>query len=81
MAVGRSGEKIRPEKMVIAIGGQTVARGGMQAPGYREKMAARHMRGREIDIDIDLAAGRGVATVWSCDLTHQYIDINADYRS
>ena len=81
MAVGRAGEKIRPEKMVIAIGGQTVARGGMQAPGYREKMAARHMRGREIDIDIDLAAGRGVATVWSCDLTHQYIDINADYRS
>ena len=81
MAVGRSGEKVRPEKMVIAIGGQTVARGGKLAPGYEEKKAARHMRGREIDIAINLAVGAGAATVWSCDLTHQYIDINADYRS
>ena len=81
MAVGRSGERIRPNKMVIAIGGQTVARGGRQAPGYSESKAARHMKGREIDIEIDLAAGSGAATVWSCDLTHKYIDINADYRS
>lgn len=81
MAVGRSGEKLRQEKMRIAIGGQTVARGGRQAPGYSESKAARHMKGREIDIEIDLAAGSGAATVWSCDLTHKYIDINADYRS
>ena len=81
MAIGRSGEKIKPEKMVISIGGQTVARGARQAPGYSEKKAARHMRGPEIDIAIDLAVGGGAATVWSCDLTHRYIDINANYRS
>ena len=45
------------------------------------KTVARHMKGREIDIAIDLAVGRAAATVWSCDLTHKYIDINADYRS
>ena len=81
MAIGRSGEKIKAEKMVISIGAQTVARGGRQAPGYSEEKAARHMRGPEIDIAIDLAVGGGAATVWSCDLTHRYIDINADYRS
>ncbi|MFP6688410.1 MAG: bifunctional glutamate N-acetyltransferase/amino-acid acetyltransferase ArgJ [Alphaproteobacteria bacterium] len=81
MAIGRSGEKIRPDKLAIAIGGQRVARGGRKAPGYREAKAARHMRGREIDIAIDLGVGKGNATVWSCDLTHRYININADYRS
>ncbi|MDP7344374.1 MAG: bifunctional glutamate N-acetyltransferase/amino-acid acetyltransferase ArgJ [Alphaproteobacteria bacterium] len=81
MAIGRSGEKIKAEKMVISIGAQTVARGGRQAPGYSEEKAARHMRGPEIDIAIDLAVGGGAATVWSCDLTHRYIDINGDYRS
>ncbi len=81
MVVGRSGEKINPDRMAIAIGGQTVARNGKLAPGYRETMAARHMRGREIELAVDLAVGKGKATVWSCDLTRRYIDINADYRS
>jgi len=81
MAVGRSGEKINPNRMAILIGGQLVARDGGIAPGYRETMAARHMRGREIELAVDLAVGKGTATVWSCDLTHRYIDINADYRS
>lgn len=81
MAVGRSGEKIKPSKMMIAIGGQTVARGGKLAPSYREALAVRHMRGREIKLTVDLAVGKGAATVWSCDLTRRYIDINADYRS
>lgn len=81
MAVGRSGERIRPEKLAIAIGGQKVARGGKKLPSYREDKAARHMRGRDIKIDLDLAVGSGAATVWTCDLTHRYIDINADYRS
>ena len=81
MAIGRAGEKIRPDKLAIAIGGQRVARGGNKAPGYSEAKAARHMRGRNIDIAIDLGVAKGRATVWSCDLTHRYIDINADYRS
>ena len=81
MAVGRSGERIRPEKMVISIGGQAVARGGRKIPSYREDEAARHMQGRDINFDLYLAVGSGAATVWTCDLTHRYIDINADYRS
>ena len=81
MAVGRAGEQVRPDKMVISIGGHKVAKGGKQAPGYVEKTVARHMKRKEIDIAIDLAVGSGAATVWSCDLTHKYIDINADYRS
>ena len=81
MAVGRSGERIRPEKMVISIGGQAVARGGRKISSYREDEAARHMQGRDINFDLYLAVGSGAATVWTCDLTHRYIDINADYRS
>ena len=81
MAVGRAGERIRADKVAIAIGGQTVARGGNLVASYREAVAARHMRGRSVRFDIDLAVGKGAATVWSCDLTHRYIDINADYRS
>jgi glutamate N-acetyltransferase/amino-acid N-acetyltransferase len=81
MAVGRSGEPLKADKILIAIGGHVIARGGRQAPGYREKIVARHMKRKEIQIDIDLAAGSGAATVWTCDLTHKYIDINADYRS
>jgi len=81
MAVGRSGEKINPDRLVIAIGGKPVASDGKLAPCYREAVAARHMRGREIELAVDLAVGKGKATVWSCDLTRRYIDINADYRS
>ncbi len=81
MAVGRSREKINPDKMTISIGGQTVACGGKRAPGYREAVAERHMSGREILLAVDLAVGKKTATVWSCDLTRRYIDINADYRS
>jgi glutamate N-acetyltransferase/amino-acid N-acetyltransferase len=50
-------------------------------PGYDEAPVARHMTGREIEIAVDVGVGRGRATVWTCDLTHGYIDINADYRS
>jgi glutamate N-acetyltransferase/amino-acid N-acetyltransferase len=50
-------------------------------PGYDEAPVARHMQGREITIDVDVGVGRAKATVWTCDLTHGYIDINANYRS
>mgnify|MGYP003578626041 CR=1 FL=1 len=45
------------------------------------EMLAAHLKGSEIDIDVDLGIGEGRATVWTCDLTHGYISINADYRS
>jgi glutamate N-acetyltransferase/amino-acid N-acetyltransferase len=50
-------------------------------PGYDEAPVARHMAGRDIRIAVDLGIGKGAWTVWSCDLTHRYIDINGSYRS
>ncbi len=81
MAVGKAGEKADRDRLSIRIGGIEVARDGMVVPGYDEAPVARHMQGREIELAVDVGVGRGRATVWTCDLTHGYIDINADYRS
>lgn len=81
MAVGKSGQKADRDRLAISIGGVAVARDGVRVEGYDEGPVAAHMKGREIDIDVDVGVGRGRATVWTCDLTHGYIDINADYRS
>jgi glutamate N-acetyltransferase/amino-acid N-acetyltransferase len=81
MAVGKAGEWADRDRLAIAIGGVPVARNGEAVPGYDETPVARHMAGREIEIAVDVGVGRGQATVWTCDLTHGYIDINADYRS
>lgn len=81
MAVGKSGEEADRDKLKISIGGIAVAEKGMVVAGYKEAPVAKHMKGQEIDIDIDLKIGKGAATVWTCDLTHEYISINADYRS
>ncbi|MCY4066331.1 MAG: bifunctional ornithine acetyltransferase/N-acetylglutamate synthase, partial [Rhodospirillaceae bacterium] len=81
MAVGKAGEKADRDRLSIAIGGVTITENGQLAPGYDETPVAEHMRGPEIDIDVDIGIGRGRATVWTCDLTHGYISINADYRS
>jgi len=81
MAVGKSGEEADRDKLKISIGGVAVAEKGMVVAGYDEAPVAKHMKGQEIDIDVDLQIGRGAATVWTCDLTHEYISINADYRS
>ena len=81
MAVGKSGERADRDRLSIAIGGVQVAEQGEVVPGYDETPVARHMKGSDIDIDVDVGVGRGKATVWTCDLTHGYISINADYRS
>jgi glutamate N-acetyltransferase/amino-acid N-acetyltransferase len=81
MAIGRAGENADPERLSIAIGGITIAAEGGPIPGYDEAPVARHMAGREIHIAVDLGIGRGRATVWTCDLTHGYVDINGSYRS
>ena len=81
MAVGKSGEEADRDRLKISIGGVAIAAKGMVVPGYDEAPVAKHMKGQEIDIDVDLNIGKGSATVWTCDLTHGYIDINADYRS
>ncbi len=81
MAVGKSGERADRDRLRISVGGTRIADRGRAVRGYDEAPVARHMKGREIDIDVDLRIGRGKATVWTCDLTHGYISINADYRS
>lgn len=81
MAVGKSGERADRDRLGIAIGGVQVAAAGEVVPGYDETPVAAHMKGQEIDIEVDIGIGRGKATVWTCDLTHGYISINADYRS
>ena len=81
MAVGKAGEKVDPGRLAIRIGDAPVAVGGAVHPDYDERLAARHMAGREIAIAVDVGTGRGRTTVWTCDLTRRYVDINADYRS
>jgi glutamate N-acetyltransferase/amino-acid N-acetyltransferase len=81
MAVGRAAEKANRDKLAIRIGGISIAKNGYLDPDYREEQVIDHMRGQEIDIAIDVGIDRGKATVWTCDLTHGYISINADYRS
>jgi glutamate N-acetyltransferase/amino-acid N-acetyltransferase len=81
MAVGKSGEKADRDLLAIDIGGYPVARHGQVVPNFDEGPVAAHMKGQEISIEVDIGIGRGKATVWTCDLTHGYIDINADYRS
>ena len=81
MAVGKAGEKADRDALRIAIGGVEITRGGQVVPDYDETPVARHMQGQEIRIAVDVGVGRGKAVVWTCDLTHGYIDINGSYRS
>ena len=81
MAVGKAGEPADRDKLSIGFGGHWTAREGLPLSDYHETPVAEHLRGREIRIDVDLGLGEGRSTVWTCDLTHGYIAINADYRS
>ncbi|MCZ6591055.1 MAG: bifunctional glutamate N-acetyltransferase/amino-acid acetyltransferase ArgJ [Alphaproteobacteria bacterium] len=81
MAVGKAGEKADRDRLSIAIGGVPITEAGQRVPGYDEAPVAKHMKGLEIEMTVDVGVGRGRATVWTCDLTHGYITINADYRS
>jgi glutamate N-acetyltransferase / amino-acid N-acetyltransferase len=81
MAVGKAGEPAERDLLSISFGGVEVAREGLVVEGYDEAPVAAHLKGAEIDIAVDLGLGSGRATVWTCDLTHGYISINADYRS
>ncbi|GGC34454.1 arginine biosynthesis bifunctional protein ArgJ [Siccirubricoccus deserti] len=81
MAVGKSGEPADRDLISIAVGGTWMAKDGGVVPGYDEAPVVAHMKGREVEITVDLGLGRGKARVWTCDLTHGYIDINGSYRS
>ena len=81
MAVGKAGEPAERDKLSIWIGPHLLAERGEAAPDYTEAHGAAYMKEAEIDIRVDLGLGEGEAQVYTCDLTHGYIDINADYRS
>ncbi|MBN8807573.1 MAG: bifunctional glutamate N-acetyltransferase/amino-acid acetyltransferase ArgJ [Sphingomonas sp.] len=81
MAVGKAGEPAERDRLAIRFGDTQVARDGLAVAGYDEAPVAAHLKGQEIDIGVDIGLGDGKATVWTCDLTHGYISINADYRS
>ena len=81
MAVGKAGEPAERDRLAIRFGATQVARDGLAVEDYDEAPVAAHLKGREIEIGVELGLGEGRATVWTCDLTHGYISINADYRS
>ncbi len=81
MAIGKSGEKVNPGKTSIRFGTHLIAKDGCKNPDYKEEQGAAYLKGKRIDITADVGVGTGEATVWTCDLTHEYIAINADYRS
>ncbi|MGC1494993.1 MAG: bifunctional glutamate N-acetyltransferase/amino-acid acetyltransferase ArgJ [Sulfitobacter sp.] len=81
MAIGKSGAAADRDLLSIRFGDIEVAKDGWRSPDYSEDAAAAHMKGQNIVIGVDLGLGSGSATVWTCDLTHGYIEINADYRS
>ena len=81
MAVGKAGEPADRDRLSIGFGGTWAAREGQPLADYDEAPVAAHLKGRDVTIQVDLGLGEGRATVWTCDLTHGYISINADYRS
>ncbi len=81
MAVGKAGERADRDRLTIKFGDILVAENGWVAPSYTEEAGAAYMKRDEIVIAVDIGLDSGKATVWTCDLTHQYITINADYRS
>lgn len=81
MAVGKSGAVADRDRLCIRFGDITVATDGWRAPDYAEDAVSAYMKNTHIDMHVDLGVGSGESTVWTCDLTHGYISINADYRS
>ena len=80
-AVGKAGERADRDKLSIRMGGILVAFKGEMAANYDETPVAAHFKGKDIVIDVDVGVGKGKSTVWTCDLTHAYIDINGSYRT
>jgi glutamate N-acetyltransferase/amino-acid N-acetyltransferase len=81
MAIGKSGAEADRDLITIRFGDVLVAENGWVAPSYSEAAGAAYMKQSNLVIGVDLGLGAGAATMWTCDLTHGYITINADYRS
>ena len=81
MAIGKSGAEAERDRLTIRFGDNLVAERGWRSPKYSEEACAAYMKNPELLIHVDLGLGRAAHTVWTCDLTNRYIEINADYRS
>ncbi len=81
MAIGKSGAKIDKEKLSIVFGKYIVATNGTVAENYDELTVSKYMKNDSLSITVDLGLGDARASIYTCDLTHDYISINADYRS
>ena len=81
MAIGKSGQLAERDKIKIYIGNELVTKNGMVYENYSEARATEHLKKTNIFLSIDVGVGKSNATVYTCDLTHKYIEINADYRS
>jgi len=81
MAVGRADEPVDRESMSVKFGPLWAARDGLVAPGYDEAKMSAYMKKKELEVSVDVGMGRGSATMWTCDLTKRYVEINGDYRS
>ena len=81
MAAGRADEPINRDRVAIKFGELWAARDGAVSPDYSEAKMSAYMKRQELEVAVDVGVGRGSATVWTCDLTKEYVAINADYRS
>ena len=78
---GKSGAAADRDRLKITFGDILVAEKGWRNPKYREEDGANYMLGEDLVIAVDLGMGRAKRSVWTCDLTNRYVEINADYRS
>ena len=81
MAVGKSQAQVDQQLLSVSMGGVLIAHRGQRVAGYTESIVDKHLKGSEIEITVNLGLGTGRARVWTCDLTHEYIRINAEYRT
>ena len=81
MAIGKSGERADRDNIKIYIGDELVTNKGMIYEDYSEARATKHLKQSEVNLSIDVGVGKSCGKVYTCDLTHKYIDINADYRN
>ncbi|MFT4253118.1 MAG: bifunctional glutamate N-acetyltransferase/amino-acid acetyltransferase ArgJ, partial [Caulobacter sp.] len=81
MAVGRADEPVNREKISVKFGDLYAARDGLVSAEYDEAAMSAYMKHQELEVTVEVGVGKGSATVWTCDLTKQYVAINGDYRS
>ena len=81
MAIGKEGSSVVQDKISISINKVKITHKGALVNNYKEEIVAKKMKSKNIEIDINIGTGKESATIWTCDLTKEYIKINADYRS